>query len=55
MECLAEVTPAQWEFQIGCCEGISMGDELWMARFLLHRVAEQFGVIVTFDPKPAVG
>ncbi|KAF8360108.1 gln-2 [Pristionchus pacificus] len=50
----AEVTPAQWEFQIGCCEGISMGDELWMARFLLHRVAEQFGVIVTFDPKPAI-
>ncbi|KAF8367833.1 hypothetical protein PRIPAC_85662 [Pristionchus pacificus] len=50
----AEVTPGQWEFQIGCCEGIAMGDELWMARFLLHRVAEQFGVIVTFDPKPAI-
>ncbi|GMS89172.1 hypothetical protein PENTCL1PPCAC_11347, partial [Pristionchus entomophagus] len=50
----AEVTPGQWEFQIGCCEGISMGDELWMSRFLLHRVAEQFGVIVTFDPKPAI-
>ncbi|GMT17673.1 hypothetical protein PFISCL1PPCAC_8970 [Pristionchus fissidentatus] len=50
----AEVTPGQWEFQVGCCEGISMGDELWMARFLLHRVAEQFGVIVTFDPKPSI-
>ncbi|KAK6011601.1 glutamate--ammonia ligase, catalytic domain protein [Ostertagia ostertagi] len=50
----AEVTPGQWEFQLGNCEGISMGDELWMARYLLHRVAEQFGVSVTFHPKPAV-
>jgi len=29
-----------------------MGDELWLARFLLHRVAEEFGVVVTMDPKP---
>lgn len=50
----AEVTPGQWEFQIGCCEGIQMGDELWMARYLLWRVAEQFGVCVSFDPKPKV-
>lgn len=50
----AEVTPGQWEFQIGICEGIDMGDQLWMARFLLHRVAEQFGVIVSIDPKPQV-
>ncbi|KAI1714344.1 glutamine synthetase, beta-Grasp domain-containing protein [Ditylenchus destructor] len=33
----AEVMPGQWEFQVGPCEGIQMGDELWMARFLLHR------------------
>ena len=26
--------------QIGPCEGIEMGDDLWMARYLLHRVAE---------------
>lgn len=32
-----------------------MGDELWVARFLLHRVAEEFGVIATFDPKPVSG
>jgi glutamine synthetase len=51
----AEVMPAQWEFQVGPCEGISMGDHLWMARFILHRVAEDFGVIVTFDPKPMPG
>ena len=48
----AEVMPAQWEFQVGPCEGITMGDDLWVARFLLHRVAEEFGIIVTMDPKP---
>jgi len=32
-----------------------MGDDLWMARYLLHRVAEDFGVLVTFDPKPMPG
>jgi len=51
----AEVMPAQWEFQVGPCEGISMGDDLWMARYILERVAEDFGVVVTFDPKPIDG
>ncbi|XP_022173425.1 glutamine synthetase-like isoform X1 [Myzus persicae] len=51
----AEVMPAQWEFQVGPCEGISIGDHLWMARFLLHRVAEEFGIVVTLDPKPVPG
>jgi glutamine synthetase len=51
----AEVMPGQWEFQIGPCEGISMGDHLWMARFLLKRVAEDFGVVVSFHPKPIKG
>jgi glutamine synthetase len=48
------VTPGQWEFQIGNCEGIAMGDELWMARYLIHRCAELLGVVVSLDPKPAV-
>lgn len=51
----AEVMPAQWEYQIGPCEGISIGDQLWMSRFILHRVAEDFGVVATFDPKPMPG
>jgi glutamine synthetase len=50
-----EVMPSQWEFQVGPCEGISMGDELWMARYLLTRVAEQWGVKVSFHPKPLQG
>ncbi|XP_024236286.1 glutamine synthetase isoform X1 [Oncorhynchus tshawytscha] len=51
----AEVMPSQFEFQVGLCEGIEMGDHLWMARFLLHRVCEDFGVVATLDPKPMKG
>lgn len=51
----AEVMPSQWEFQVGPCEGIEMGDQLWMARYLLHRVAEEFGVVISLDPKPMNG
>jgi glutamine synthetase len=51
----AEVMPSQWEFQVGPCEGIDSGDHLWMARYLLVRVAEQWGVKVSFHPKPLQG
>ncbi|KAH8158996.1 hypothetical protein CIB48_g9254 [Xylaria polymorpha] len=51
----AEVMPAQWEFQVGPCEGIEMGDHLWIARFLLHRVAEEFGAKISVQPKPIPG
>ncbi|KAF2643599.1 glutamine synthetase [Massarina eburnea CBS 473.64] len=51
----AEVMPAQWEYQVGPCPGMEMGDQLWMSRFLLHRVAEEFGAKVTFAPKPIPG
>ena len=33
----------------------AVGDHLWMARFLLYRVAEEFGVVITFKPKPIPG
>merc|ERR1712190_475460 len=51
----AEVMPAQWEYQVGPTEGIDMGDDLWVSRYLLQRVAEEFGVVVSFDPKPMAG
>ncbi|XP_062334875.1 glutamine synthetase-like [Osmerus eperlanus] len=51
----AEAMPSQWEFQVGPCEGIEMGDHLWMSRFLLHRVSEDFGVVASLDPKPMTG
>jgi glutamine synthetase len=51
----AEVMPSQWEFQVGPCEGIKMGDDLTVSRYLLHRVAEDFGVKISFHPKPLQG
>lgn len=42
----AEVMPSQWEFQVGPCTGIDMGDHLWMARFLLLRIGEEWGIKV---------
>lgn len=51
----AEVMPSQWEFQVGPCPGIAGGDELVMARFLLQRVCEEWGIKVSFHPKPLAG
>lgn len=48
------MAPAQWEFQIGVVKGIEMGDQLWMARYLLHEVAARYKALITFDPKPDV-
>lgn len=48
----AEVAPAQWEFQIGICNPFEMGDHLWVARYILGRVAEMHGVNISYDPKP---
>ncbi|KAI8629861.1 hypothetical protein F5Y19DRAFT_62259 [Xylariaceae sp. FL1651] len=32
-----------------------MGDHLWMAHFLLRRVAEEFGAKISLQPKPIPG
>ncbi|XP_048629715.1 glutamine synthetase cytosolic isozyme 1-3-like [Brassica napus] len=48
-----EVTLGQWEFQVGPIEGISTGDQVWVARYLLERITEISGVNVSFDPKPS--
>ncbi len=58
----AEVMPAQWEFQVGYrgveneqCDPLTMSDQMWIARYLLRRVAENYDVIVSFDNKPMPG
>jgi glutamine synthetase len=51
----AEVMPGQWEFQVGPVAPPQVADELWLARWLLYRVAEDFGVAATLDPKPVPG
>ena len=50
-----EVMPAQWEYQVGPCTGIDAGDQLWVSRYILDRVGELAGVVVTVDPKPIPG
>ena len=47
--------PGQWEYQVGPCTGIESGDQMWVSRYLLQRVCEAFGVIVSLDPKPVPG
>ncbi|KAK7912643.1 hypothetical protein WMY93_012854 [Mugilogobius chulae] len=49
---VGEAMPAQWEYQVGPCEGLELGDHVWMSRYILHRVCEDFGVIPSFEPKP---
>ena len=51
----AEVAPGQWEFQVGPCVGISAGDDLLMARYLLELVAEEEGYDICWEPKPLKG
>jgi len=51
----AEVMPGQWEFQIGPLPTPEAADHLWVARWLLYRIGEDFGVSATLDPKPVRG
>ena len=50
----AEVALGQWEFQV-LGSGIRAGDDLWMARYILQRIAEMKGVSINFAPKPQSG
>ncbi len=51
----AEVMPAQWEFQIGPVGPVEVSDQIWVARWLLYRIAEDWGVSAKLDPKPLPG
>lgn len=43
------------EYQVGPSLGMKAADDLWISRYILWRIAEEFGVVVTFDPKPMEG
>ncbi len=58
----AEVMPGQWEFQIGyrsiegeAADPLTIADHTWYARYILHRIAEEYGVAVSFENKPVKG
>jgi len=50
-----EVMPGQWEFQVGPLGPTAVGDQLHVARWLLHRIAEDYDVVISFDAKPQKG
>ena len=51
----AEVMPGQWEFQVGPCGPLEVSDQLWISRWLLYRIGEDYEVSATLDPKPVKG
>lgn len=48
----AEVAAGQWEFQIFAKGADEAGDQIWVARYLLERTAEQYGLTINWHPKP---
>lgn len=43
--------PGQWEFQVGPTEGIAVCDHLWIARYILYKVAEEYNISISLAPK----
>lgn len=50
-----EVAPGQWEFQTFAKGAKEAGDQIWLGRFLLERVAEAYGVYIEYHCKPLTG
>ena len=48
----AEVAKGQWEFQIFGKGSKTAADQMWMARYLLMRLAETYGIDINWHCKP---
>jgi glutamine synthetase len=48
----AEVAAGQWEFQIFSKGAKDAGDQIWVARYLLERIGESYGVAINWHCKP---
>ncbi len=51
----AEVATGQWEFQIFAKGAKAAGDQIWIARYLLERVGENYGIAISWHCKPVQG
>lgn len=51
----AEVAMGQWEFQIFAKGAVNAGDQVWIARYLLERTAEKYGLSINWHCKPLLG
>lgn len=48
----AEVAAGQWEFQVFAKGAARAGDEIWVARYILERAGESYGLAINWHPKP---
>ncbi|MDH3294770.1 MAG: glutamine synthetase beta-grasp domain-containing protein [Acidimicrobiia bacterium] len=51
----AEVMPGQWEFQVGPVDTVTVGDHIWMARYIMYRIAEKYHLEISLEAKPMKG
>ena len=51
----AEVALGQWEYQCFNKDTLKACDDLWVSRFLLHKMTERSGVTIDISPKPIKG
>lgn len=58
----AEVMPGQWEYQIGYrgvdgedAGALNAADHTWFARWLIHRLSEEYNIHISHDNKPVKG
>jgi len=51
----AEVMKGQWEYQIFAKGAKEAGDQIWIARYILERIGEDYGVRINLHPKPVKG
>ena len=48
----AEVALGQWEYQVFTEGKLKAGDDLWMSRYFLHKLSEEYGYEIDLHPKP---
>ncbi len=51
----AEVALGQWEYQIFSKGSLNAADDLWMSRYFLYRLSENFNYEIVLHPKPITG
>jgi glutamine synthetase len=51
----AEVMKGQWEYQVFAKGAKEAGDQTWVARYIMERVGEEYGVRINLHPKPVKG
>jgi glutamine synthetase len=51
----AEVLLGQWEYQVFSKGKLKAGDDLWISRYILQQMSEDYGFTIEFHPKPVSG